>query len=289
MRYDFIEHHRALWRVRAMCRVLCVSKAGYFRWRHRTPSARYERDTALREKITTVYHRSRQTYGSPRVTAALRQQGHLVSRKRIARLMRSCGLRSVHKPRFVVTTNSRHRYPIAENTLDRHFAPGAINERLVTDITYIPTDEGWLYLAAVMDLGSRKIIGWAMDRIMDTTLIKNALDMAVLERPAITAGALHHSDRGSQYASEAYRQTIHGHGLTSSMSGAGCCYDNAAMESFFHSLKVELVHRHRFTTRTQARQDIFEYIAVFYNRVRLHSALGYVSPEQYERQLNAVS
>jgi transposase InsO family protein len=192
--------------------------------------------------------------------------------------MRSCGLRSVHKPRFVVTTNSRHRYPIAENTLDRHFAPGAINERLVTDITYIPTDEGWLYLAAVMDLGSRKIIGWAMDRIMDTTLIKNALDMAVLERPAITAGALHHSDRGSQYASEAYRQTIHGHGLTSSMSGAGCCYDNAAMESFFHSLKVELVHRHRFTTRTQARQDIFEYIAVFYNRVRLHSALGYVSP-----------
>jgi transposase InsO family protein len=288
MRYRFIEAHRPMWRLYLMCRALQVSKAGYFRWRHRQQSPRAKEDSALKEKITDIHHRSRQTYGSPRITQTLRQQGRPISRRRVARLMRESGLRSVHKPRFVVTTKSDHAFPIAENTLQRDFNAGAINKRLVTDITYIATNEGWLYLAAVMDLGSRKIIGWAMDRLMDTALIISALTMARQTRSTI-AGALHHSDRGSQYASDAYRRCLQGQGLIASMSGAGCCYDNAAMESFFHTLKVELVHRHRFDTREQARQDIFEYIAVFYNRVRLHSALGYQSPETYERQLTAVS
>ena len=288
MRYEFIEAHRPMWRLYLMCRALGVSKAGYFRWRHHKQSARQQEDQLLKREITDTHHRSRQTYGSPRVTQALRQQGRRISRRRVARLMRACGLRSVHKPRFVVTTNAQHAHPIADHVLQRDFAPGAINARLVTDITYIGTNEGWLYLAAVMDLGSRKIIGWAMDRLMDTALIIKALAMAVIERSSI-AGAIHHSDRGSQYASDAYRQYLKGQGVTASMSRSGCCYDNAAMESFFHTLKVELVHRHRFETREQARLDIFEYIAVFYNRVRLHSALGYVSPEAYERQLIAVS
>ena len=288
MRYDFIEAHRPMWRLYLMCRALRVSKAGYFRWRHRKHSARQQEDILLKEKITDTHHRSRQTYGSPRIAKAFRKQGRPISRRRVARLMREIGLQSVHKPRYVVTTNAKHRHPIAEHVLQRNFAPGAINTRIVTDITYIATNEGWLYLAAVMDLGSRKIIGWAMDRVMDTTLIKRALAMAVKERGSI-AGAIHHSDRGSQYASGDYQDYLKGQGLTPSMSRSGCCYDNAAMESFFHTLKVELVHRHRFTTRKQARLDIFEYIAVFYNRVRLHSALGYVSPEDYERQLTTVS
>jgi len=288
MRFDFIEAHRPMWRLYLMCRALRVSKAGYFRWRHRKHSARQQEDMLLRDQITDTHNRSRQTYGSPRIAKALRKQGLPISRRRVARIMRKIGLRSVHRPRYVITTNAHHRHPIATHVLQRDFAPGAINTRLVTDITYIPTNEGWLYLAAVMDLGSRKIIGWAMDRIMNTALIIKALAMAVTERGSI-AGAIHHSDRGSQYASDDYQKFLKGQGLTPSMSRSGCCYDNAAMESFFHTLKVELVHRHRFATREQARADIFEYIAVFYNRVRLHSALGYLSPEAYERQLTTVS
>lgn len=222
MRFAFIEAHRSMWRLSLLCRVLCVSKAGYFRWRHRTPSARQQEDMLLKEQITDTYNRSRQTYGSPRIAKAFRKQGRPISRRRVARLMGEIGLRSVHKPRFVITTNARHKHPIAEHRRQRDFAPGGINTRLVTDLTYIPIDEGWLYLAAVMDLGSRKIIGWAMDRIMDTTLVMRALAMAVTERGSI-AGALHHSDRGSHYASEDYQQYLKNQGLIPSMSRSGCC------------------------------------------------------------------
>ncbi len=289
MKFGFIETHRVLWPLRPMCRVLGVSKSGFLAWRHRPPSPRARVNEALSQRIVAVHHRSRQTYGSTRVREVLRQQdGHQVSRHRVARLMAEAGIRSVHKPKFVVTTQSQHAHSVPGNVLDRDFAPGAINERIVTDITYIDTREGWLYLAAVMDLGSRRIIGWSMKPTMDVTLVIDALHMARTNRPHLL-GAVHHSDRGSQYACETYRRCVGMMQMQPSMSRTGCCWDNAAMESFFHTLKVELVHRQRFETRDEARKAIFEYIEGFYNRERLHSALGYLSPEAYERQLTPVN
>jgi len=200
-----------------------------------------------------------------RVREALRQQdGHGLSRHRIARLMHKAGIRSVHKPKFVVATQSQHAYPVPRNILDRDFLPGAINQRIVTDITSIATQEGWLYLAAVMDLGSRRIIGWSMKPTMDVEFIICALNMARTNRPQLI-GALHHSDHGSQYACDAYRRCLGMMKMQPSMSRTGCCWDNAAMESFFHPLKVECVHRQRYATRDEARISIFEYIEGFYN------------------------
>jgi putative transposase len=281
VRYAFIEAHRPLWRLRTMCRLLRVSKSGYFAWRDGREPPRRSSDRSLSVQIATVYHQYRQVYGSPRIHRQLRAEGILVGRKRVERLMREAGIRVLPRRRFVRTTDSNHDQPIAPNLLEQDFRASAPNQRWVTDITYIPTGEGWLYLSAIVDLFSRRVVGWAMDGRMDRTLVLRALDMALgNRRPA--QGLIHHSDRGSQYASEDYRQALQDAGITASMSRRGNCYDNAVIESFWHSLKNELVHRRDFATRAEATQAIFDYIEVFYNRVRLHSSIGYRSPAEFE-------
>lgn len=268
--------------------MLGVSKAGYFGWRHRPESHRSGEDRALTTRIQVIHSESRKTYGSPRVHRELRCQGTSISRKRVERLMREAGVRVKPQARFVVTTDSDHDLPIAPNLLQQDFSAAAPDRRWVTDITYVPTGEGWLYVAAIVDLFSRRVVGWAMQERMDRSLVLAALAMAVKQRQP-DAGLIHHSDRGSQYASDDYRTALVDHGMIASMSRRACCYDNAAMESFWHTLKVELIHRHRFQTRTEAIQAIFEFIEVFYNRVRRHSSIGYVSPVEFERRHSAVA
>ena len=281
MKYDFIENHRPLWHVRSMCRVLKVSKAGYFLWRCDPEARRHSADRALTVKIAAIHHEQRKTYGSPRIHRELRHQGTLVGRKRVERLMRQAGIRVTTPRRFVVTTDSAHDQPIAPNLLEQDFQASMPNTKWVTDITYIRTGEGWLFLAAIIDLFSRLVVGWAMAPNMETSMVVKALDMA-LDNRSPEPGLIHHSDRGSQYASEAYRKALNDQGITASMSRRGNCYDNADIESFWHSLKVELVHRREFATRDQAEREIFEYIAVFYNRIRLHSSIGYLPPTVFE-------
>jgi len=240
----------------------------------------------LIEKIKTVYEQSRQTYGSPRVYQELKANGESVCENTVARLMRKQGIRSIVRRRFRVrTTDSSHAYPMAPNQLDRRFDQKLPNQAWAADITYVPTDEGWLYLASVIDLCSRRIVGWAMADHLRTELCTDALNMAIQARKP-DEGLLHHSDRGVQYACGEYRGVLEEHAITCSMSGKGDCYDNAVMESFFKTLKSELVHHRRYTTRAQARASIFEYIEVFYNRRRRHSSLGYKSPVEYEASLN---
>jgi len=283
VRFDFIEAHRAMWPLPAMCEALAVSKSGYFAWRDGRESPRRSRDRALTVQIEVIHRESRQTYGSPRVFQELKAKGIALGRKRVERLMKTAGIAVRPLRRFVTTTQSDHDQPIAPNILQQEFSATAANQRWVTDITYIPTDEGWLFLAAIMDLHSRRIVGWAMQPTMHRSLVLKALDMAVTDRRP-SPGLIHHSDRGSQYASEDYRAAMTAQAMVASMSGRACCYDNAAMESFWHTLKNELIHRHRYQTRDEAQRAIFEYIEVFYNRVRRHSSIGYLSPEAFERQ-----
>lgn len=281
MKYAFIEAHRPMWHLNVLCRMLKVSKQAYFCWRDGREPPRKSSDRALSVKIKAVHDAHRQVYGSPRIHRHLRTEGIRVGRKRVERLMREAGIRVLPKRRFVRTTDSDHDHPIAPNLLEQDFRASGPNQRWVTDITYIPTGEGWLYLAAIVDLFSRRVVGWAMDAHMDRTLVLRSLDMALRSRtPA--RGLIHHSDRGSQYASEDYRQALSAIGITASMSRRGNCYDNAVIESFWHSLKNELVHRQHFTSRAEATVLIFDYIESFYNRVRLHSSLGYMSPEAFE-------
>ncbi len=283
MRYAFIEAHRAMWRLPAMCEALAVSKSGYFAWRAGREAPRRSRDRALSVHIQAIHQQSRKTYGSPRIHHELKEQGMAVGKKRVARLMKAAGIAVLPLRRFVTTTDSDHEQPIAPNVLEQDFSASAPNERWVTDITYIPTDEGWLYLAAIMDLHSRRIVGWAMEATMHSSLVLKALDMAVTNRRP-SAGLIHHSDRGSQYASEGYRSALTSHGMIASMSRRGCCYDNAAAESFWHTLKNELIYRTSFQTRDQARTEIFDYIEVFYNRTRRHTSIGNLSPVDFELQ-----
>ena len=281
MKYRFIESHRPLWHLNVMCRILKVSKRGYFCWRDGREPPRRSADRALSVKIKAVHDEHRQVYGSPRIHRQLRSEGVLVSRKRVERLMREAGIRVLPRRRFVRTTDSNHGHPIAPNLLEQDFRASAPNQRWVTDITYISTGEGWLYLAAIIDLFSRRVVGWAMEQHMDRSLVLKALGMALKNR-APAKGLIHHSDRGSQYASEDYRQALTDMGITASMSRRGNCYDNAVIESFWHSLKNELIHRQHLVSRDQAKAMIFDYIEVFYNRTRLHSSLGYLSPEAFE-------
>lgn len=271
------------------CRVLGVSRSGYHAARARPIGPREAHRAGLLVKIRAAHEANRCVYGSPRVCACLRAAGERVCVNTVARLMREEGLAARRKKRFAPrTTDSAHGRPAADNLLGRDFAADRPGSVWVADITYIPTDEGWLYLAAVMDLASRKIAGWSMTDHMREELTRDALVMA-LARRAPLPGAVHHSDRGVQYACEGYRGLLAGHGITASMSrkGApGSCYDNAPMESFWATLKTELVHRERYATRGDARASIFEYIEVFYNRQRLHSSLGYQSPEAFEASLN---
>ena len=282
MKFAFVNEHRRRWPVQMTCRVLKVSRSGFYRWRRRKPSARQIRRQELLEKIRIAYRENQELYGSPRVHRALLIDGQVVSRNTVAKLMREAKIRAKNKPKFVPkTTDSRHGNPVSANLLGRDFAASGPDQKWVADITYVSTDQGWLYLAGVLDCFSRKIVGWSMADHMETSLVSDALQMALTHRKH-PEGLIHHSDRGVQYASEAYQQMLQRHGLTGSMSGKGDCWDNAMMESFWATLKTELIHRSRYATHEQAKAAIFEYIEVFYNRKRLHSSLGYVSPESFE-------
>jgi transposase InsO family protein len=287
MKYQFIRDNTALYPVTLMCDVLEVSRAGYYDWRDRPASQTALRHQQLAVQAKDAFIESRQTYGSPRITLELADRGFRASRNTIAKIMRQEGLVARTPRRFIPrTTDSSHLHPIAENHLDRQFAPG--NEApaaWVSDITYVPTQEGWLYLAAVMDLRTRRIVGWAMADHMRVELVLEALHMAILRlKPG--EELLHHSDRGSQYACLDYRAALAAHGIKASMSRTGNCYDNAVMESFWATAKVEEIYRQEYATREQAKAAIFEYIEIFYNRKRRHSALGYLSPEAFAARLN---
>jgi len=269
-----------------LCDTLQVSRSGYHAWKTRAPSARDRADAALWPLIEEAFKKSRQTYGSPRLCHSLRQRGQRCGRHRIARLMRAQNLRSQSKRRFRASlTDSNHDLPVAPNRLREERPPSHRDAVWVADITYVPTDEGWLYVAGVLDRYTRRCVGWSMGNTLAATLPLAALEMALTHRKPIH-GLVHHSDRGVQYASETYRQKLAQAGVVPSMSRRGNCYDNAVMESFWSSLKRELVHRRKFATHQEARAAIFAWIEIFYNRERLHSALGYKSPVDFENQLN---
>ena len=283
MKFAFIAVEKAHFPVRCLCRILGVSRAGFYAWRGRAPSPRAQADERLGLEVTTIHAESRQRYGSPRIHAELVDRGYRTSRNRVARLMRQHGLAARRRRRFRATTDSRHPFPVAPNVLARQFAQPAPDRAWVTDITYIPTGEGWLYLAVILDLCSRVVVGWAMSERITRELTLDALDMALVQRQP-RPGLLHHSDRGSQYASADYQHSLAAAGLVGSMSRRGNCWDNAVAESFFATVKVELVHDATWATRADARTALFEYIEVFYNGQRRHSSLGYLSPRAFERQ-----
>jgi transposase InsO family protein len=302
MRFSFIDQHRRRWPIEVMCRVLRVARSGYYTWRHRQASPRLLWRQRLMRSIAALFQEHRRVYGSPRLHRALLARGERVCLNTVARLMRQQRLAAKTKAKFTPrTTDSRHQQPVASNVLHRQFTADKPNRKWVADITYIPTGEGWLYLAAVLDLCSRRIVGWSMAEHLRSDLVADALRMALTQRgiharsqrslPGALPGAgagelLHHSDRGVQYASEAYQDLLARHQIRCSMSARGDCYDNAVMESFWGTLKRELVHHERYATRDEARASIFQYIEVFYNRTRLHSTLDYTSPEAFEARLN---
>jgi len=281
MKFAFIDEEKATWPVRPMCRVLEVSPAGYYAWRSRPESERATEDRKLGVLVDESYARSRTTYGSPRVHADLKAGGVKVSRKRVARLMRERGLRGRVRRAHVRTTDSRKGNPPAENLLDRDFTATAPNKRWVGDVTYLWVPEGWLYLAVILDLFSRKVVGWATSRTNDRQLALHALGMAMVHR-CPDAGLLHHTDQGSPYASEDYQTALDDAGITCSMSRRGNCYDNAVMESWFGILKSELGER--YASRAAADRELFDYIEVFYNGIRRHGSLGYLAPREFEGQ-----
>jgi putative transposase len=282
MIFRFIEEHRELWPVRLMCETLEVSTAGYYAWRQRPLSPSQQRRDSLVVEIRTIHTEVKARYGSPRIHAELVARGQPCCVNTVAKLMHDNDIQAKTARKFRHTTDSNHDMPVADNLLDRQFDPASPNESWVADITYIPTREGWLYLAAVEDLYSRMVVGWSMAEHMESRLVVDALEMAV-KRRLPGEELLAHSDRGSQYASEHYQLLLANHGIECSMSRRGDCWDNAPMESFFASLKKELVHEADFATRADARAAIFEYIEVFYNIQRRHSSLGYVSPLEYEQ------
>ncbi len=280
MRYRFIDEHRRVWPIEVQCRVLEVSRSGYYAWRDRPQSRTASRQAELTDRIREIHQRKHHAnYGAPRIHRELVAQGYACNRKTVEKLMCRAGIRARTCRRFrVQTTDSRHALPIASNRLARQFQPAARHRAWTMDITYIETDEGWLYLAVVEDLFSRKIVGWATSERIDSALVAAALQMALKqERPGV--GLLAHSDRGVQYASDRLQALLARHGITCSMSRQGNCWDNAPTESFFATLKKELVHHERYATREAARRSLFEYIEVFYNRQRRHSTLDYQTPE----------
>lgn len=286
MNFRFIDEHTEHWPVRVLCDALGVSRAGYYAWCHRPASADVRNQEALLVEIRAIHAEFKARYGSPRVHAELVDRGHDCCVNTVAKLMRNHGIRAKSARKFRCTTDSDHDLPVAENILDRQFDRARPNEAWVADITYLPTREGWLYLAAVEDLYSRRVVGWSMAEHLESRLVYDALALAV-ERRLPGEGLLAHSDRGSQYASEHYQRLLVEHGITCSMSRRADCWDNAPMESFFASLKKELVHDANFATRAQARAAVVEYVEVFYNTKRRHSSLGYVSPAEFERNEKA--
>jgi len=283
MKHQFVEEQRANHTVKRMCAVLGVSRSGHYAWRARQPSIRQKENEELLSRIRAIHEQSRRLYGSPRIRAELNAQGFRCGKNRVATIMRQHALRAdVKRRRFRRTTDAKHSYALAANLLlGKQQTEGA----WASDMTFVPTSEGWLYVAAVMQLKTRKIIGLSMGGKITQELASDALKDAV-GRQGRPEGLIHHSDRGRQYASYAYQDLLQGYGMRPSMGRSGNCYDNAYLESFFGTLKTELVHGERYRTRLEARLSIFEYVEVFYNRQRRHSALGYRSPEQYERLLN---
>jgi len=279
-----MDAHRGVFRIGTLCEVLGVSRSGYYAWRRRPRSQREEDNARITETIRTLHAESRGTYGSPRVYAALRRRGIACGRHRVARIMREEGIRSKTKRRFRYIATKREEMPAAPNRLERCFTAAAPNRVWASDITIVKTAEGWLHLAIVLDLFSRKIVGWAMSEAVTQTLALEALQMALAHRRP-EPGLVHHSDRGGQYLSAAYQHLLDDHGVVCSMSRPGNCLDNAVVESFFHTLKTELVYQQQYRTREEARLAIFEYVEIFYNRTRLHSTLDYRSPEEYERSV----
>jgi transposase InsO family protein len=278
----FIDAEKACYPVTMLCRLVDVSRAGFYAWSHRHPSQRAQADVALSEEIRAIHTKSRQTYGVPRVQATLAAQGQHVSRKRVARLMRDAGLRGCGRHRRVRTTLSDPAATPAPNLVQRRFVAEQPNQLWVTDLTYLWTAEGWLYLAAMIDVHSRRVVGWAMADHLRTELALAALEMALRARRPTRGALVHHSDRGSQYTAGAYQAVLAAHGIRCSMSRKGDCWDNAMAESFFATLKRELMPKEGWPTKEEARAAVFEWIAVYYNRQRRHSSLGYRSPVEFE-------
>ena len=283
MKYQFIDTYRSEFAVERMCRALNISKSGYYAWRVRPQSERARENDKLDHHIKTTYRKNKGIYGSPRITKALNRQNIACSENRVARRMRINGIKAKTKKRFKVTTNSKHNHPVAENLLGQNFKAQRPNQVWASDITYIWTREGWLYLAVIMDLFGRHIVGWAMDNHLGQQLVVNALQQAIWRRRP-PKGVILHSDQGVQYACQAFRNLLHRHKFIQSMSGKGNCYDNAVMETFFKTIKAELIWRHSWQTRRAAEIAIFEYINGFYNPRRKHSALGWKSPLAFERK-----
>jgi len=283
VRFAFIAAEKAAFPVSVLCRMLGVTRAGFYAWRRRPSASRTQEDERLGLEIAAIHTESQQRYGSPRIHAELADRGRRTSRKRVARLMRAQGLAARRRRRFRVTTDSRHAFPVAPNLLARQFESAEPDLAWVTDITYIPTGDGWLYLAVILDLCSRFAVGWAVSERLSRGLPLEALGMALARRRP-PRGLVHHSDRGSQYASGEYQEVLARHGIACSMSRRGDCWDNAVAESFFATLKVELVHHATWRTRAAAQAALFDYIEVFYNGQRRHSALGYLSPRAFEQR-----
>lgn len=283
MKYAVIAANVREFAVRMMCRVLGVSASGYYAWATRTPGPREQARAELDKQVTELFHAEKQRAGAPRLARRLKAQGHRAGRHQVAHSLRRQGLRAKAARKYKATTNSNHRLPVAPNLLQQDFSAQHANQKWVSDITYVATDEGWLYLAVILDLYSRAIVGWAMSDRMTAALTCDALRMALFRRHR-PRGVIVHSDRGSQYCSREYRRLLRENSLICSMSAKGDCYDNAAMESWNHSLKVEAVHGERFVTRAHAKRELFDYIEAYYNRQRLHSTLGYLSPAQFELQ-----
>jgi transposase InsO family protein len=285
MKYQFIEQHKQEIPIVVMCRVLNVSESGFYAWRKRPACQHQREDAQLIEEIRQEFRAHQGRYGSPRLHAELCDRGRCIARKRVARLMREAGLCAKRKRRRVLTTHRDPSHPVASNLLNREFTAEEPNRKWVTDITYIPTIQGWLYLAVILDLYSRMVVGWSMSGNCDEKLVEHALDQAIARRRP-KAGLLHHSDRGSQYTSQAYQLCLEQSGIHVSMSRKGNCWDNAAMESFFGTLKDECVGSTVYSSHDEARLALFTYMEVYYNRIRRHSTLGYVSPLKYEQMKN---
>ncbi len=288
MKYGFIRDHANDFPVQLLCRMLSVQRSAYYDWRDRPGKVTGPEELALRRRMKALFAASRGSLGSRMMMKNLREEGFDIGRNRTRRLMKQLGLKVKHKRKYKVTTDSKHKLPVARNVLNRDFSPTAPNQSWGTDITYLWTQEGWIYLAVVIDLYSRRVVGWSIDRRMKKALVIRALMMAVnLRKPP--PGLIHHSDRGSQYASHDYQKLLKQHGMICSMSRKGNCWDNAPVERFFSSLKREWTGDHWYRTRQEAIADVREYVAVYYNSKRLHSTLGYTTPLNYEKRLNKVS
>jgi transposase InsO family protein len=283
MKYAFMKAHKSEFSIERMSSVFKVSRSGYYQFCRARPCARSQEDERLLLKIKAIHQASRETYGSPRISAELCETGETCSRKRVAKIMKIAGIESKMKKRFKTTTRANPKAAVASNLLQQDFTAEMPNQRWVADFTYVPTQEGWLYVATVLDLFSRRIVGLSMSNRMTDSLVIAALQQALVHRQP-QSSLMHHSDRGSQYTSKDFQELLKKYCIIASMSGAGNCYDNAAMESFYHTLKTEHIYFENYTTRERAKQSIFEYVEVFYNRQRRHSTLGYVSPEVFENQ-----